>query len=79
MAQIVDDENDTSRRTLASEVKSFLIGFHGVDGTHERRIETVQCRNQVSDTHDTVELDHAFREQLGLLCLEGSSCKMSAC
>lgn len=44
--------------TSATQTKGFLIGCHGIDSTHQRRIKAVHRRDQIANRHDEIELEH---------------------
>ena len=60
LSQVVDNENDSRARTLTRESESFLIGLHCINRAHEGRVESVHRRDEISNTHDHVQLDHAL-------------------
>lgn len=72
LSQLVYDEDDTGAGSSAGKAKSPLVALHGIDGTHERTVETIERGNQVANAHDHVQLDHSARPQTWLLSLQGS-------
>lgn len=51
LSAVVDDEDNSSAAAGAAEAEGLLVGRHGVDSTHEGRVETVHRRHKVTDSH----------------------------
>ena len=57
---VVNDEDDSGAAALTTEAEGVLVALHGIDCAHQRRVVSVQCGDQVADSHDGVQLQHAF-------------------
>lgn len=56
---VVNNEDDSSAAASTSKAECSLVAFHGIDGTHQRGVVTVEGGNKVTDAYHSQTISHS--------------------